>query len=83
MLKSPEDDLQEAVRAIVESARAIYGSNLTRVTIDPSASGEAPFQVWLPDEPVPLSGIARAPSLSAEYPKTSPAKRNTPTESKR
>src|SRR3954466_2185540 len=57
--------LEKAVSALVAVAQEDIDPTLTRITCDPQASGEVPFQIFIPDETLPYAGLARIPADGA------------------
>jgi hypothetical protein len=57
-------DLDQAVVAVAEIASQLYEGAATSLTLDIGASGEHPYRVEIPDEPLPLIGMGVGVPLS-------------------
>jgi hypothetical protein len=62
MAKSTEERLEDSVRSCGEVASELTDGQVTRLTIDFQASGELPFRLEIPNETLPLVGMARQQS---------------------
>lgn len=62
MAKSKQQQLDDAVIAVVDAARNFTEGAATTVSCDYAASGEYTYRVTVPDSPLPVPGLARAPS---------------------
>jgi hypothetical protein len=60
MAESAIDRLRSAVTTAIEAAQEIGEGNVTSLTVDHQASGEYPFRLFIPDEPVPFADVAYA-----------------------
>lgn len=59
MAKSNEEVLEERVAAAAVQAIETVGPLVQRLTIDFQANGELPFRMEVPNETLPLIGLAR------------------------
>lgn len=59
MAKSTEERLEEILAAAAELAIELTAGAITRLTVDFQQSDELPYRLHVPDETVPLVGLAR------------------------
>ena len=59
MAKSNEQQLDEAVVAVVRAAQACADGKMQQLHISYQASGEYPYRIEVPDETLPLVGVGR------------------------
>jgi len=51
-------EFNENILTVCRQAGEIYGGRVQRLTVDPQESGEAPYQVLLVGDDLPLAGMA-------------------------
>jgi hypothetical protein len=53
-----QKQLDQAVTKVAELAHELYEGTAQSLTVDIGAAGEHPYRVVVPDEPLPLIGMA-------------------------
>lgn len=68
MAKSTEELLEDRISEVARHARSLTAGRVTRLTIDFQASQELPYRLYIPDESVPLVGVAWDHALGESLP---------------